>query len=243
MWAPVRGVERFRDLAGAGVQLSELVLDHPEAKALPSGASVVVTIPPIFGPANTQLHELIARIAPRRVVYISSTGVYGDQSDVDVNSQAAPSDDRGRLRVKEEQWMSSGPWTSLILRSAAIYGPGRGVHAAVRQGKLPRGVGSGVTSRIHVDDLAALAEAAIFSDLQGAWPVADDAPCSTDEIVRWCQENLHLETPGMPVPTMIAGRTIAGRRVDGRRIRELLGVGLRYPSWQSGIQASRAEEA
>lgn len=231
VWAPVRGIERFADLAEA--RLSE----YPDVTGLPSGACVVITIPPLPEAANTQLHEAILRVAPRRVVYISSTGVYGDKSEIDADSQAAPCDDRGRARLNEEQWIAAGSWTSLILRSAAIYGPGRGVHAALRQGKLPRGIGSGVTSRIHVDDLAAIAEGGIFTDVQGAWPVADDAPCSTDEIVRWCRENLHLETPEMPVYM-----TTPGRRVDGRKIRELLRVSLKYPDWRSGILASFQEE-
>ena len=231
VWAPVRGIARFADLAGA--QLSE----YPDATGLPSGACVVIAIPPLPEPANTQLHDLIGLVGPRRVVYISSTGVYGDQAEVDADTPAAPGDDRGRARLSEEQWIAAGPWTSLILRSAAIYGPGRGVHAALRQGKLPRGMGSGVTSRIHVDDLAALAEAAIFSRLQGAWPVADDMPCSTDEIVRWCRANLHTETPQLSIST-----PTPGRKVDGHKIRELLQVSLRYPDWRSGIPASLQEE-
>jgi nucleoside-diphosphate-sugar epimerase len=171
------------------------------------------------------------------VVYISSTGVYGDQAEVDAETAPSPVDDRGHRRLAEEGWIAAGPWTSLILRSAAIYGPGRGVHAAVRQGKLPRGIGSGVTSRIHVDDLAAIVDAGIFSALQGAWPVADDEPCATDDIVRWCRESLHLGTAEMQTTA-----TMAGRKVDGRKIRELLRVELRYSSWQSGITASIAEE-
>jgi len=235
--APVRGVERFGDLAAAGAQVSELTLDDPAGMRLPANAAVVVTIPPLAEPGNTQLHELISAIAPRRVVYISSTGVYGDQAEVDAGTAPSPADDRGRLRLAEERWISSGPWTSLILRAAAIYGPGRGVHASIRQGKAPRGIGSGVTSRIHVDDLAAIADAGIFSGLQGAWPVADDMPCSTNDIVRWCLERLRPGTPEME-----SSPTMAGRKVDGRRIRELLRVELKYPSWQSGIAASLAEE-
>jgi nucleoside-diphosphate-sugar epimerase len=237
VYAPVRGVERFGELARAGVHLSELSLDQPGLVRVPKGAVVAMTIPPLAEPANSQVHDLIRQIAPRRIVYISSTGVYGDQIDVDSGTPPAPADERGRLRLGEERRISSGPWSSLILRAAAIYGPGRGVHASIRQGKLPRGIASGVTSRIHVEDLAAIVEAGIFSDLEGAWPVADDAPCSTEEIVRWCRDALHVETPGMSesIPT-------AGRRVDGRAVLGRLNVGLKYPSWRTGIPASIAEE-
>jgi nucleoside-diphosphate-sugar epimerase len=238
--APVRGVRRFPELALAGLQLSELNLDHPETMLLPRNAVVALLIPPLSEPENAALRETIRKTAPARVVYVSSTGVYGDRVAADENTPADPNDDRGWLRLEEERWIIAGPWTSLILRAAAIYGPGRGVHAAIREGKLPRSAGSGIVSRIHVDDLAAIIEAGIFSDISGAWPVADEAPCSSEVIARWCRKLLQLKPaggPGMPV-----GRRIAGRKVDGRKIREMLKVDLLYPSWKAGIQASMLEE-
>jgi nucleoside-diphosphate-sugar epimerase len=233
--AIVRGVERFPEMAGLGVRLAELAGNV----RIPENAIVAHLIPPLPEPENTALRESILKVAPKRVVYISSTGVYGGRTDVDWESPAMPNDERGGLRLEEERWIACGPWSSLILRSAAIYGPGRGVHAAVREGKIPRGVGSGITSRIHVEDLAALVEAGLFADLQGAWPVADDAPCATAEIVRWCADLMHLEAVSRDEN---GGKTVAGRNVDGRKIREILGVELKYPSWKTGIAACLAEE-
>jgi len=238
--AAVRGVERFAEHALSGVELRELNLEDPDSMGLPQRAAVLVTIPPLPEPANSRLHEAILRIAPSRVVYISSTGVYGDRIEVDAGTPAAPNDPRGDARLAEEQWMAAGPWSCLTLRSAAIYGPGRGVHTAIREGRLPRGSGAGVVSRIHVDDLAAIAEAGLFSEIEGAWPVADDAPCSTDEIVDWCCE--HLRWNSGDIPEIASHGAIRGRKADGRKIREILGVKLRYPSWKTGIPASIAEE-
>jgi hypothetical protein len=237
--APVRGIGRFRDLADAGLQLSELTLAHPETMLLSRNAILAVLIPPLPEPENSELRETIRQIAPKRVVYVSSTGVYGDQTDVDWETPAEPNDDRGCLRLEEERWIASGPWKSLILRAAAIYGPERGVHAALREGKMPRGAGSGIVSRIHVEDLVSIIEAGLFGDLQGAWPVADDAPCSTEEIAAWCAKLLQLKVVGKHKRP---STTILGRNVDGRKIREMLGVDLKYPSWRTGIAASLAEE-
>jgi nucleoside-diphosphate-sugar epimerase len=242
--APVRGIQRFGELAQAGLQLSEFTLAHPETMLLPRDAIMAVLIPPLPEPENSELRETIREIAPKRVVYVSSTGVYGDQIDVDWNTPAAPNDDRGRVRLAEERWIASGPWTSLILRAAAIYGPGRGVQAAIREGKMPRGAGSGIVSRIHADDLASIIEAGLFANLQGAWPVADDAPCSTTEIAAWCIKSGYAELPQLKEVSehRLPRRPIPGRNVDGRKIREMLGVELKYPSWQTGIAASLAEE-
>jgi len=237
VFSAVRDIGRFRDLAEAGLTLAELRLDGSPAAALPGQAIVVNLIPPLPEPENSALRDVILGLAPARV-YISSTGVYGSQVDVDAQTVANPNDERGRRRLHEELWVESGPWTSLILRAAAIYGPGRGAHAALREGKAPRGAGSGVVSRIQVEDLAAIIEKGIYSDLQGAWPVADEGPCSSEELALWCTELLNLKG----LQTENTATTIAGRRVDGTEIRRLLRIELKYPSWKTGIPASLAEE-
>ncbi len=231
--AAARGVARFRKLVDAGLVLSEF---HT-APALPKHSVLVDLIPPLPEAENAALRRYIEDLDPSRVIYVSSTGVYGDQTEVDEKTMPIPNDERGQRRLAEEQWISSGPWTSLILRAAAIYGPGRGVHTAIRQGKTPRGTGSGVVSRIHVEDLAALIEAGIFSDLEGAWPVADEEPCSTAEIAKWL-----AEIEGIKGTDSTAIATTHGRKVDGRKIRELLAVELVYRSWRTGIPASIEEE-
>ena len=229
--AAVRGdISRFGHLINAGLR----ICGWENATELAHNSRLLHSIPTLPSGEMDALHGVIRAIEPSRVVYISSTGVYGSAEDVDESSPAAPDDARGRERLAEETWVAAGPWTSLILRAAAIYGPGRGVHAAVKEGRAPRGAGSGVVSRIHVDDLAALACAALLSDLEGAWPVGDDLPCPSAEIIAWC-------TGGTSLP--IGDAMIRGRRVNGRRIRELLDVELRYPSWKTGILAALTEEA
>jgi hypothetical protein len=89
-----------------------------------------------------------------------------------------------------------------------------------------------------VDDLAAVVEAGALSDLTGAWPMADDYPCPTAEVARWCARLLLADLASAWQQQMSA----AGRKVDGRKIRELLDSELRYPEYQSGILASLVEE-
>lgn len=234
VFAAVRDPARFESLANAGVTLTEF---DSAASVLPRGETLVHLIPPLPQPENERLRDLIEAIEPTRGIYISSTGVYGGRTEVDAETPAEPVDERGRRRLEEEHWISSHIESTLILRAAAIYGPGRGVHASLREGKSPRGSGSGVVSRIHVEDLAALIEAGMDSDLTGAWPVADDHACSTDEIVAWCCARL-----GIPPPEGVNSPSIAGRRVDGSAIRGKLGIELKYPSWEAGIPACLEEE-
>jgi len=215
-----------------------------DVSSIPTGALVVHTIPPLDPPDNQALRQKITAAAPTRIVYISSTGVYGNQTTVDEHTQPAPEDPRGIRRFEEENWITAGAWSSLILRSAAIYGPGRGVHVAAREGRPPRGAGSGLVSRIHVDDLAAMVDAGLFSTIEGAWPVADEKPCASDEIIQWCRQNHPHGNPPEAYPEIAAApQFTTGRQVDGSRIRRILGVNLLYPTWETGVPASLAEEA
>jgi nucleoside-diphosphate-sugar epimerase len=239
VFAAVRDAGRFGELARAGLLLSEMNLDRVSLfPHLPRRSVLIHCIPPLAEPENLALRALIEDLNPRRIVYVSSTNVYGEQRDVNEETPVHPGDERGHRRVEEERWIASGPWSSLILRSAAIYGPGRGVHAALREGRIPRSAGSGMVSRIHVEDLAAMIEAGIASKLEGAWPIADELPCASAEIAAWCIRTMNLSAAA----EIASPFRITGRRVDGRRVRELLGVSLTYPSWETGIPASMAEE-
>ena len=213
----------------------------PNPAGLPHGAVLVHSIPPVEEPDRSAIRGCIRTIEPARIVYISSTGVYGPRTNVDETAIAAPDDDKGHARLADEEWLAATGVPTLVLRSAAIYGPGRGIHMRLRTGALtglPRGAG-GVVSRIHVDDLAALLAAGIDSDLTGAWPVADDRPAASSEVIRWYAANQGMNLPEIPEELSIPQR---GRFVDGRKIRELLGVKLKYPSWETGIPASEEED-
>jgi nucleoside-diphosphate-sugar epimerase len=206
--------------------------------AIPPGTVVLHSIP-VRGIMDT-----LSRAAPARVVYLSTTGVYGAAPVVDEKTPVGPRTERELLRVAEEQAVLGGPWTSIVLRPAAIYGPGRGVHASMRAGKyrLPA-EDANFVSRIHVDDLARHAEAAMASDLTGAFPVADQEPCTSLEIARYCARLLGLPIPEQSHDTAPGETRHTDRRVDGSAIRRLLGLTLKYPTYREGIAACLEAEA
>jgi nucleoside-diphosphate-sugar epimerase len=131
------------------------------------------------------------------------------------------------------------------LRCPGIYGPERGLHRRVIEGKhrIP-GDGSRYLSRIHVDDLAALvlpssrlsAEVLVVGDLE---------PAPHGEVVRWIAEQYGVEMPPC-VPLEEVHETLrADRRVDSEEALEKLGVVLRYPSYREGmsVEATRLAES
>lgn len=224
---------------------NSLYLDTKDPASLP-GIRQVIT------PETIVLHSVPVPIAarvfpmnpPARIVYLSTTGVYGATSLVNERTQPAPQTARAMLRAAEEEAVAGGPWQSLILRPAAIYGPGRGIHASMHAGKYqPFGNGSNFVSRIHVDDLAAHAEAALLSDLTGAYPVADEEPCTSREIAEYCAELLSVPMPPVARGDQLAETRRTDRRVDGSAIRRLLALTLRYPNYRAGIEGCLMEEA
>ncbi len=179
----------------------------------------------------------------RSIVYLSTTGVYGEARDVDETTPVNARTPRETLRLDAEHAIQSGPWSSCVLRPAAIYGPGRGAHVSIREGKWKiGGDGSNFVSRIHVDDLATHAVAALLGDLTGAWPVADEEPCTTLAITEFCCALLGLPLPPAVPPGTLDETRRADRRVNGAAVRARLGITLEYPSYRTGIPASFKEE-
>jgi nucleoside-diphosphate-sugar epimerase len=227
------------DLARQGARVVTL-----DTLSVPEEALVLHSIPVIetaAGPVEITA-QILANLAPaRRVVYLSTTGVYGAIRDVDENTQPAPHTQREKLRIAAEDAVCAGPWSSLVLRPAAIYGPGRGIHVSMREGRFQlAGAGDNFVSRIHVDDLAAHAEAALLSDVTGAYPVGDDLPCTSREIAEYCARLLHLPMPPSASRETLHETRRADRRVDGRAIRTLLRINLQYPTYREGLAASVA---
>ena len=226
--------------AGCGVIRFDALQDEvPDL----GGAVVLHSIPVVEatdGPREVT-NELLRQSSrePKRIVYLSTTGVYGTTEAVDETTPANPVREHDRLRVAAETAVAAGPWSSLVLRPAAIYGPGRGVHVGMQRGTYRMaGEGKNYVSRIHVDDLARIAEAALLSDLSGSYPVADDRPCQSGEIAAFCAELLKIPVPPAGKTEDLHRTRTANRRVDGSAIRRALGLDLLYPSYREGIPAS-----
>ncbi len=241
--ATARDPASLKDLSRMGAVVLALDAANPGVVEIPRGARVLHSIPLIDGPAGPveMTPQLLASFteAPDRLVYLSTTGVYGSIRDVDENTRPAGVTAREKLRLDAEESARSGPWSSLVLRPAAIYGPGRGIHVSMRAGRFQlAGSGDNFVSRIHVDDLAAHCVAALDSDLSGAYPVGDDLPCTSREIAEFCSRLLGIPMPNASPNDELHETRRADRKVDGRAIRARLGISLQYPTYREGIPAS-----
>ncbi|PTL79264.1 GNAT family N-acetyltransferase [Vitiosangium sp. GDMCC 1.1324] len=230
--AVTRDSARREQLERAGARVASL----EEALESTAGAEVVVSIPPDAG-LDSRITEALARHPPARLVYLSSTGVYGgargfvdEDSQVDMSSPTA----RGRFD-SESPYRALG---AVVLRIAGIYGPGRGTHTRLLAGtlRLPEG-GGGRISRVHVDDLVEAIRVALALGVPGAsYCVADDRPAPQRETVGWLCERLGLPLPPT-VPLESLHESLRGDRAVSNARLKALGWRLRYPDFVAGFTA------
>jgi nucleoside-diphosphate-sugar epimerase len=215
---------------------------------------IVYSIPPLSNmPQGEAIHragEAALALAADRFIYLSSTAVYGETEDglvVDEETNIAISDPDAALRITEEMAVEAerlAGLSTVVLRLAAIYGPGRGVRERLRAGTYKL-LDDGVHwySRVHVDDLCGIIRAAARASGGSLYCVADDRPSTQREYVEWLCARV-----GVPVPpsqaSMAPGaarRAVRNRKIANTRLHRELGYTFKYPSFVEGETAIEAE--
>ncbi len=190
-------------------------------------------------------------ILPQRLVYISTSGVYGDcgGSWVDETRTPRPSTDRARRRVDAERQIRafgrrSGAIVS-ILRVPGIYAAGRLPEARIRAG-LPALLAAedGYTNHVHADDLARAAVAALYRGRNGrVYNVVDDDRLRMADYFDAVADHLGLPRPPR-LPREQAAQQLSAamlsfmdesRRLSNLRARKALRWVPRYPTVADGI--------
>lgn len=246
-------------LARAGIPAVAADLDGGAAFPVPGDLGAVVYLAPPAGRdgEDGRFRRFLAALdeaRPRVLLYLSTTGVYGDAggAEVDEATPPAPGDDRARQRLDAEgqarRWAGARGARCAILRVAAIYGPHRLPLDRLRRGEpVLRPEDTGPGNRIHVDDLVAACAAALPGPAEGVFNLTDGCPWSLAEFT----ERVAV-LAGLPIPRRItraeAGPFLspgflaffqASRRVLNVRMVETLGVAARHP--ETGIRQSLAE--
>ncbi len=202
---------------------------------------LLVTFPP-DGETDRAIAPAASRA--RAIVYVSSTGVYGEaRGRVDEDTPLDLRAPRAAARFFAEQtWRDAG---GAVVRAPAIYGPGRGLHLRLARGevRLAADMGNAI-SRVHVEDLATALFALLQrDDARGAtYVTGDDAPAPHAEVIGWLCETMRLPAPPPASEREIDETLRHDRRVDPSRIRALLHLTPAYPSYREGFaQCLRAD--
>lgn len=263
----------LRDAAHAAFWRTQGVLplladldDRRSLQRLAGVADIVLHFapPPWQGVADTRTRRLVAALRralrmPQRLVYVSTSGVYGDCAGARVDETRAvrPTTARARRRVDaERQLRRFGRMTGTvvsILRAPGIYAAGR-LPLKRLQGGTPvlRQEEDVFTNHIHADDLARLVCAAIQHGRPNrCYNACDDSELRMGDYFDHMADAFSLPRPPRitraeaerTLPAMQFSFMNESRRLDNRRIRHELYVRLRYPDVVAGITAAQAEHA
>jgi nucleoside-diphosphate-sugar epimerase len=215
--------------------------------------------PPASGEHDLRTRHLLQALARagrvRRIVYASTSGVYGDCGGArfDETRNVQPATARARRRVDAEaqlRWFGRrGGVAVSLLRIPGIYAADRdGGHPRER---LQRGTpvltaqDDVYTNHIHADDLARVCVAALHRALpQRVLHVSDDTELRMGDYF-----DLAADICGLPRPARISRAEAAtqlspmqlsfmgeSRRLDNRRLKRELKLRLRYPTVAEGLR-------
>src|SRR5688572_21937779 len=227
-------------------------LDRPDTLAIEAADALLhLAPPPADGELDPRTANLLAalekgRILPARVVYVSTSGVYGDcgGARVDESWPIAPATPRARRRADAERqlttWCSDKEIPLVVLRAPGIYAADRLPLERLRRGGPVRPAADDVyTSHIHADDLAAIAVRALEPDAPpGIFNTADDTEMKMGAWLDLVADFSGL--PRLPRGTTAESFVTESRRLDNRRIKDVLGVSLKYPTVHEGLRHEQA---
>ena len=175
---------------------------------------------------------------PRRVLFTSSTAVYGqdDGEWVDETSPTEPSAFTGTRMLEGERVFLDGPFPATVLRLGGIYGPGRTMLIdKVRRGEAECPSGPSWTNRIHRDDAAgALRHVMRLDSPDSLYLTVDREPSDLCDVYRWLARRLGAPEPAVRADAPVTRtRSRSNKRISSARL-SASGYEFTYPSFREG---------
>jgi nucleoside-diphosphate-sugar epimerase len=264
VWALTSSPERMPALRAAGATPLLGNLDDSASLGRLGGLAdrvLHLAPPPGTGPTDARTAHLLRALArggrTARLVYGSTTGVYGDCGGewVDETRAVNPATDRARRRVDAEARLRhfgrhSGCQVT-ILRIPGIYAldrEGGDPRERVRRGSPALQPDDDVyTNHIHADDLARICVRALMAGRpQRTVNVCDDTDLRMGDYFDLVAQLWNLPRPPRvsraqardTLPPMMMSFMSESRRLHNARMKRELGVVLRYPTVREGLAAT-----
>ena len=254
----IRNDKHIDRLQDSGIRTLIADLDDPSSlKNLDIHQALIYYFapPPDQGVIDTRISHFIAAMqdmVPQRIIYISTSGVYGDCHGAWVTEDEAvkPSADRSRRRLDAEQQLKSYCKRSdaelVILRVPGIYGCDRLPVARIKQGRSVVKDHDSFTNRIHEDDLARICVATGEKNKPAdIYNVSDGQPGTMAQYFTETARALKLPLPPeiswqearrVMSPEMLSYLS-ESRRIDNTKMLKELDIKLLYPDLHAGLAA------
>lgn len=242
-------IEPIHDLPGFSWIAADLT--QPESlRDLPKGIThVLYTAAPntrteadyraVYREGLERLLQAVASPTLQRVLFVSSTAVYGDHGAqwIDEDTPTTPKSFNGRVLLETEQWLQtqSAQFETLILRLSGIYGPGRSyLLERLRTGQATAPVAeSHWVNRIHIEDAAAAVLHLLnLPNPRSIYLVTDSTPLP----MRVLYDALAKLVGGPTPPEGPAPASIGSKRLNNARLRDS-GFTFRWPDSREGHAA------
>jgi len=193
---------------------------------------------------------------PAKIVYISTSGVYGDCGDdlVTEETPVNPMTSRAKRRVSAENQLREQAdkfgFELVVLRVTGIYGPGRLPIAQLQKGHevlVPKDAPR--TNRIHTLDLVQVCLAAMEKGEDGdIFNVCDGEDSSMSQYFMAVAERYNLPQPKQlswveaekDMNPLTFSFLKESRRMSNQKMVEKLAVKLQYPTLEKGLRASQS---
>lgn len=199
------------------------------------------------------------RILPQRLIYISTSGVYGDCGGafIDETHPVHPENGRAVRRVDAErqirQWGQQNQVQVAILRVPGIYAADRLPLTRLREGHPAiLDAEDSFTNHVHADDLARIICAAIHhAKPNRIYHASDNSQLKMGAYFDLVAD--HFELPRPPripreqakekIPSSMLSFMKESRRLNNHRIKKELGVNLLYPTVYEGVRAAQLKNS
>ncbi|VTS06262.1 SDR family oxidoreductase [Tuwongella immobilis] len=195
-------------------------------------------------------HVLLALHGGGKLIYISSTSVYGqtDGSLVDEDSPTVPHDDSGKTVLAAEAMLHQHRADAVLLRFAGIYGPNRLLRkAAILAGQPLIGDADKFLNLIEVRDGARAVLAAEQRAIPGrTYIVSDGQPVPRRAFYTELASLLNAPPAAfepLPEGTPPPPHDRGNRRLSNARFRLETGWAPEFADYRQGLAASVAESA
>lgn len=168
---------------------------------------------------------------PFLIVYISSTGIYEENTGGWVDSETFPNPktEKAKLLLAAEQQVLQSGYPSCVLRLSGIYGPDRNRIQKIKDGNYPET--SGWANLIHVHDAVSAIPVLFKSAKTGnVYLGTDDQPFTQQEFLDWLCPKLKL-----PVPA-VESKNLSGKRCSNQKLKEL-GWKPDFPTFKEGYSS------